>query len=250
MKTRPSDNAIFACLPPGVQAALSGDVELVEFRQGDLFHTPGALIEKVHFPVDGVVSVVTDLTDGGSVETASIGREGAVGLSSALTPIRAHGRVIGQAPGSAYVASSETMRRLAAESPPLREIIVRHGEIMLAQAQQSTACNIAHDVEERFCRWILSCDDRVRGPRVELTQEFLAMMLGVQRTTVSHVASTLQSAGLIRYNRGRIDILDRAGLERRSCECYEVVRRRSREFLPASADAATPTRPDEQPGLG
>ncbi len=237
-------------MPAGVRAALEPELRPISFGHGHLFHAPDTLIDEMHFPVDGVVSVLTELADGSAVETATIGREGVVGFASAFLPIRAHGRTIGQAPGAAFAVPSALVRSLAAESAPLRALVVGYGELVLAQSQQSAACNISHDVEERFSRWLLTCDDRVRGGRVDLTQEFLAMMLGVQRTTVSQVASTLQAAGLIRYNRGRIDILDRAGLEQRSCECYAAIRRRMRRFLPAEADGLTPTHADAHAGLG
>ena len=241
MKRRSSDNAVVAALPAGPRAVLQEELRLREFAQGEVFYDAGSPIRDVHFPVDGVLSVMTVMRNGAAVETATVGREGAVGLSGGLAPLFAHGRVIGQAPGAVFSAPAEVLRRLAAESAPLRELIVRYAEGVLAQAQQSVACNTLHDVEERFCRWILTCDDRVQGPRVNLTQEFLAVMLGVQRTTVSQVASTLQAEGLIRYSRGRIDILDRAALERRACECYGVIRRTMRTMLPAVDDALVPT---------
>ncbi len=250
MKLSFSDNALLAAMPAGVRAMIEPELELRPFGHGFPFYEPEAAIERVWFPLDGVISIVTVMADGSSVETATVGREGAIGLGSVIAPIRAHGRTIGQAPGQTVSLPSEMLRRLAIESAPLRELAMRYYEVVLAQAQQSVACNTLHDVEERLCRWILTCDDRVRGGRVELTQEFLAMMLGVQRTTVSQVASGLQAAGLIRYNRGRIDILDRPGLLLRACECYEVLRRRARAFLPQSADAATPTTAKESAELG
>ena len=234
-------NAVLESMPSGVRAALEPELKAVEFGHGHVFYKRGDLIETIHFPVDGVISVVTELTDGTSVETATVGRDGAVGLASALAPVKAHGLTIGQAPGMVLSAPTENLRRLAAESAPLRQLCVCYGDVLLAQAQQSVACNVLHDVEERFCRWLLMCDDRVVGGRVDLTQEFLAMMLGVQRTTISQVAGGLQAAGLIRYSRGRIDILDRAGLMLRGCECYETVRRLMREALPASVETLTPT---------
>lgn len=250
MAKQSDENAILAAMPVGVRAALEPELTPEGFGHGRLFYRPGEPIRTAYFPVDGVLSIVTEMADGAAVETATVGRESATGLSAALAPISAHGRTIGQAPGVVLSAPVETLRRLAAESAPLRELFVRVGEVTLSQAQQSVACNILHDVEERFCRWLLTCDDRVKGGRVDLTQEFLAMMLGVQRTTVSQVAAQLQAAGLIRYARGRIEILDRAGLKLRSCECYEVVRGKMRAFLPASADALTPTTSLDEANLG
>lgn len=241
MKRRSSDNALVAAMPAAVRTALDGELQLREFGHGYVFYEPGAAIRDVHFPVDGVLSVLTVMADGAAVETATVGREGAAGLSSGLTPIWAHGRVIGQAPGAVFSAPSDVLRRIATESLELRSLIVGYMEVGLAQAQQSVACNTLHSVEARFCRWILTCDDRVQGRRVELTQEFLAMMLGVQRTTVSQVASALQAAGVIRYNRGRIDIVDRPELEGRACECYAAVRRTMERLTPRSAEALTPT---------
>ena len=241
MRRRSSDNALVAALPAAARAALDGELQLCEFGHGHVFYEPGAAIRDVHFPVDGVLSVLTVMSDGAAVETATVGCEGAVGLSSCLTPTWAHGRVIGQAPGAVFSAPSDVLRRIAADSPEVRGLIVAYMEVALAQAQQSVACNTLHGVEARFCRWLLTCDDRVRGGRVDLTQEFLALMLGVQRTTVSQVASSLQAAGLIRYNRGRIDILDRAELEGRACECYEAVRRSLERLTPRSVEALTPT---------
>ena len=241
MKRRSADNAVIAALPAAARLALDGELQLREFGHGDVLYEPGAPIRDLHFPVDGVLSVITVMSDGSAVETATVGREGAVGLSSCLAPIWSHGRVIGQAPGAVFSAPNDVLRRLAAESGEVRGVIAGFMEATLAQAQQSVACNTLHGVEQRFCRWLLTCDDRVRGSRVELTQEFLAMMLGVQRTTVSQVASTLQAAGVIRYNRGRIDILDRPELERRACECYAAVRRTLERVAARSAEALTPS---------
>ena len=237
-------------MPSGVRAALEPELVRVEFGHGHVFYKRGEPIEAVHFPLEGVISVITELSDGSAVETATVGRDGAVGLAAMLAPVRASGTTIGQAPGAVLSTPVEALRRLAGESPELRRLAVGYIDVLLAQAQQSVACNILHDVEERFCRWLLMCDDRVTGGRVDLTQEFLAQMLGVQRTTVSQVAGGLQSAGLIRYSRGRIEILDRAGLTLRSCECYETVRRLMREALPLSNDALTPTSSADQRALG
>ncbi|HQR88419.1 MAG TPA: helix-turn-helix domain-containing protein, partial [Caulobacter sp.] len=126
------------------------------------------------------------------------------------------------------------MHDLSARLPTLRSLIDRHNEALFGHAIQSAACNALHAVEARFCRWLLSCDDRIDTNMVQLTQEVLADMLGVQRTTVTAVAGSLQTKGLIRYRRGVVDILDRAGLEAMACECYGAVRRGYERLLPAS----------------
>jgi CRP-like cAMP-binding protein len=135
-------------------------------------------------------------------------------------------------PGAAAQISTSKFQAVVAASPLIRDIIVRHNEVLLAQVQQSAACNALHEAESRFCRWLLQSRDRSDDDIVPITQEFLAQMLGVRRTTVTLVAQSLQDAGLLRYRRGRIEILDRSTLEERACECYGVVRRTIEQYLP------------------
>jgi CRP-like cAMP-binding protein len=204
------------------------------FERGEVFYEPGDLIEYVYFPHQGVLSLLSVLQDGSAIETSTVGRESATGLLAGLTPLHAFSRVIGQTPGFVSCIEAARLRSIAHGSPHLRDVILRHCDALLAVAQQSVACNALHDVEERFCRWLLTYHDRVEGDEVGVTQELLAMMLGVQRTTVTQVAGMLQESGLIRYQRGRISILDRAGLERRACECYRAVQRHAEHVLPES----------------
>ena len=205
-----------------------------DFERGQVFYEPGQPIDHVYFPHSGVLSVLSVLEDGSAIETSTVGRESAVGLLAGLTPLVSFSRVVGQSPGHVSRIEARRLRSLSAGSPVLRNIIMRHCDALLAHAQQSTACNALHDVEERFCRWLLTCHDRSDGNELNVTQEFLAMMLGVQRTTVTQVAGMLQEAELIRYQRGRIYIIDRPGLERRACECYRVIRRHAEAVLPPS----------------
>jgi hypothetical protein len=153
-------------------------------------------------------------------------------LLAALSRVTAFSRIVGQSAGEVSFIRASKLRAISTESPSLRDVIVRHCDALLANAQQSVACNALHDVEERFSRWLLTCHDRHDGDELNVTQEFLAMMLGVQRTTVTQVAGMLQEAGLIRYHRGRVTIVDRAGLERRACECYGLVKRHAEAVLP------------------
>ena len=205
-----------------------------EFDRGDVFYEPGDMIEHVYFPHRGVISLLSVLDDGSAIETSTVGRESAVGLLAGLTPLQSFSRVVGQSAGLVSRIEAGRLRAIANASPTLRDVITRHCDAMLAHAQQSVACNALHDVEERFCRWLLTCHDRADGDELGVTQEFLAMMLGVQRTTVTQVAGMLQDSRLIRYQRGRMVILDRAGLERRACECYHRVRRHAEKVLPES----------------
>jgi CRP-like cAMP-binding protein len=227
-------NALLCALDTATYDALAPHLSRVGFQRGDVFYQPGQAVDAVYFPHSGVASLLSVMEDGSAIETSTVGRESAVGLAAALTPVASFGRVVGQVSGEASRIDAGRLRRIAAGSPRLREAVVRHLDALLAGAQQSVACNALHDVEERFCRWLLTCHDRSDRDELQLTQEFLAMMLGVQRTTVSQVASLLQDAGLIRYQRGRMTILDRAGLERRACECYRRIRAHAERALPPS----------------
>jgi len=234
MKRDEMTNALVCALDLETFDRLAPHFEVAPFERGHVFYQPGDPVDRVYFPHKGVVSVLSVMADGAAVETSTVGRESAVGLLAALAHVAAFSRVIGQTSGVASSIDAARLRRLAEESPRLRSVIVRHCDALLAQAQQSVACNALHDVEERFCRWLLTCSDRSDGGEMRLTQEFLAMMLGVQRTTVSQVASTLQEAGAIRYQRGRVTITDRDALMRRSCECYERLRGHIARVLPTT----------------
>jgi CRP-like cAMP-binding protein len=252
-------NALLCALDLATYDQLAPHLTLVEFERGDVFYEPGQPMDAVYFPHSGVVSLLSVMHDGSAVETSTIGRESAVGLMAAMTRVAAFSRIVGQAAGAASRIDAERMRAIAQTSPLLRDIVLRHCDALLANAQQSVACNALHDVEERFCRWLLTCHDRTSSDELSLTQEFLAMMLGVQRTTVSQVAGLLQDAGLIRYQRGRMIIVDRAGLERRACECYGLIRGHAERVLPASpavngpcadlglSEAAAPVRAGSSP---
>jgi CRP-like cAMP-binding protein len=227
-------NQLLCALDVATYELLAPYLTLVEFDRGDVFYEPGQPIDAVYFPHSGVISLLSIMSDGSAVETSTVGRESAVGIMAGLTRVAAFSRIVGQSAGVASRIDAGALRRIAENHPVLCDVMLRHCDALLADAQQSVACNALHDVEERFCRWLLTCHDRSSGDELNLTQEFLAMMLGVQRTTVSQVAGLVQEAGLIRYQRGRLSILDRDGLERRACECYRRVRAHARRVLPVS----------------
>ena len=162
-----------------------------------------------------------------------MGREGSVGSLAGLGPRRSHTRAVVQVAGAASRIAAARFCKAAGESQAIRDTIVRYGEMLLIQVQQTAACNALHDVEERLSRWLLQARDRVDENTIRLTHEFLSQMLGVRRPTVTVVARTLQEAGLIRYHRGHIEIVDRRGLEARACECYSVIRRQIDKITPA-----------------
>lgn len=184
---------------------------------------PGEEVDTVWFPTTAVLSVVTVLKSGQEVETCTIGHESAFGLLNALGAPTAINRVVAQVPGKALRMPALRLKAAAALSGSIANLIVRHAQAKTAQVQQSAACNAVHSVDQRLCRWLLMTQDRTRGDSLPLTQEFLAFMLGVQRTTVTGAARALQAAGYIRYSRGKIEIVDRGGLEAGACECYASV---------------------------
>ena len=233
-----SANRLLASLPPEDLEALSRNLVTVTLEKGALLYEPGDEIDLIYFPHNAVVSLMTLMQSGEAIESATIGREGAVGFSAGVFPRRSLSRIIVQVAGSASRVPAAQLHQACRESGALRLLIDRHAEALFAHAIQSVACNALHSVEARFCRWLLCCHDRIDTDRVSLTQEFLADMLGVQRTTVTVVARTLQAAGLIRYSRGVVDILDRAGLEAITCECYGAVRRNYERLLFQPFDGA------------
>lgn len=204
----------------------------VDLERGRLLYDPGDPIDTVYFPHDGVISLMTLMENGAAIESATIGREGALGLMAAVAPRTSLSRAIVQTPCRAARIGASQLHEAWEKSAKIKELIDRHTEALFGHATQSVACNALHSVEARFCRWLLTCHDRISSHTIALTQEFLADMLGVQRTTVTAVARQLQEKGYIRYRRGVVDIIDRAGLEAMTCECYRVVRGNYERLLP------------------
>jgi CRP-like cAMP-binding protein len=163
------------------------------------------------------------LRDGKAIETATVGREGVVGAMAGLGLYKSLVRVVVQMPVGCSRIAATHFRTAAAGSEVIRNLCIRYNEVLLSQARVTAACNALHQIEARFCRWLLQSADRAASDTVGLTQEFLAEMLGVRRTSVTEVASKVQSAGVITYSRGVIKILDRPALMRMSCECYETL---------------------------
>lgn len=227
-------NRLLTALPSEDRALLTPHLSAVDLDKGRLLYEPGDRVDHVYFPDDCVISLMTLMENGAAIESATIGREGALGLMGAVAPRLSLSRAIVQAPGSALRVGAGPLHDVWTRSAALRDLVDRHNEALFGHAIQSVACNALHAVEARFCRWLLSCHDRIDTNTVSLTQEFLADMLGVQRTTVTAVAGSLQNKGLIRYRRGVVDILDRVGLEAMTCECYRAVRRGYERLLPTS----------------
>jgi CRP-like cAMP-binding protein len=225
-------NRLLTSLPAEDFAQLGPYLTPVELERGRLLYDPGDRIDVVYFPHDGVISLMTLMESGAAIESATIGREGALGLMAAVQPRTSLLRAIVQTPTQASRISAAQLHEAWEKSPRIRDLVERHQEALFGHAVQSVACNALHSVEARFCRWLLTCHDRISNDTIALTQEFLADMLGVQRTTVTAVARALQEKGAIRYRRGVVDIMDRSVLEALACECYGAIRRNYERLLP------------------
>jgi CRP-like cAMP-binding protein len=228
-------NRLLVSLSPADYALLSPHLGAVELERGRLLYDPGDRIDTVYFPHDGVISLMTLMENGAAIESATIGREGALGLTAAVGPLQSLSRTIVQTPVRASRISASQLHEAWKKSAALKALVERHREALFGHALQSVGCNALHSVEARFCRWLLTCHDRISTDTIALTQEFLADMLGVQRTTVTAVARGLQEKGVIRYRRGVVDIIDRPTLEALACECYGVIRRNYERLLPQTA---------------
>ncbi|GEO19350.1 Crp/Fnr family transcriptional regulator [Microvirga aerophila] len=227
-------NRLLAALEPEDFARLEPHLELVNLTLKQVLYETGDTITYAYFPHDAIISFVNVMEDGHTVEISVFGREGVSGVVSALVTREAFGRYIVQMAGTASRIRFEHLNQVRDSSPKLQQLILRYGEVLLAQTFQTVACNAVHAVEARCCRWILSMHDRADQNILPLTHEFLAEMLGVQRSTVSVVARTFQTAGLIRQSRGGITVTDRAGLEGMACECYSRIRRIYQRLLPGT----------------
>ncbi len=221
--TTVQSNRLLAAMPPAVLQLFSSDLKEKSFNQGVLLQEAGEPIEHVYFPQSGMISLLVVTMDGGAIEAATIGREGAIGIHAGLGRRIAFTRAIAQISARCFYVSAERFRQAAENCDVIGDIIARYTELLWAESQQITACNAKHSAEERLSRWLLQTRDRIGSDTVPLTQEFLSEMLGVRRTTVTLVARTLQASGLIKYRRGLIHIEDTEGLKQTSCECYAVV---------------------------
>jgi len=196
----------------------------VDLPFGTVVAEIGQPVHQVYFPHSGILSLVVEMEVGEMIETAMIGRDGVANAMSALNGQISFHKAIAQIAGTASAIGADALRPFADEFPPLRSALIGHEQVLLAQTQQSAACNASHTVEARLCRWLLRMHDLTQSSDLSLTQEFLAQMLGVRRTSVSLVAGQLQRGGLIKYRRGNIHLEDVEGLRGAACECYEKVR--------------------------
>lgn len=221
----PGKNRLLDALPSAEYQRLSSKLEPVSLAYKKVLYEPGGPMPYTYFPSSGMTSLVIAMQDGAAIETAVVGNEGMVGVHVFLGTDSAPSQAYMQVAGEGLQMRSEELRHEARTGGPLRELLQRYALATLIQTAQLAACNRLHPVEERCARWLLSAHDRADSDILPLTQEFLGLMLGVRRASVTTTAAILQQAKLIDYQRGRITVLDRAGLEEAACECYGVMRR-------------------------
>lgn len=224
-------NLFLSALPAAEQMRLRPSLAFHRLPQGLVLQEPEQRIEHVYFVESGMISLVAMMQDGAAIETATLGREAILGSLSALGNHTAGTRAIVQIDATAWRMPVADFRSAVGQSPVLRKMALLSSELMLAQMQQTAACNALHTADRRLCRWIVQVRDRIDDDVIRLTHDFLAQMLAVRRPTVSLIAYGLQQAGLIRYQRGKISILDPAGLERGACECVGALREKTHRII-------------------
>ena len=217
-------NKLLAALPPEIYARLTPHLESFHLHYATILAEMGDRLKSVFFPNSGMVSLISLTEEGGTLEVGITGYDGVVGLSIFLGVEESQYRLLVQGEGNAFRMDAEVFKAECNREPSLQKVMLRYTQALMTQITQAAICNRFHDVEARLCRWLLQSQDCMRSSDLQLTQDFLATMLGVHRPGVTIAAGNLQTAGLINYYRGHITILDRKRLESASCECYGVVK--------------------------
>ena len=227
-------NRLIAALPPTCVEEWRSFAGPVQMEQGETVCEPGSSIRFVHFPIDAVVALLSVLATGTSIQIGMVGFEGVVGITSFLSGRTANTRAVIQVPGAAIRVPAHLVRKAFDQGGAVMHLLLRYTQARMAQLSQTAACNRYHRPDQQLCRWLLLSLDRVAASELVTTHELIASMLGVRRETVTDAVRRLQASGLIRSTRGRVQVLDRAGLERRACECYRAVRSEYQRLLAAS----------------
>jgi len=230
-------NQLLGALEPASRARIDPHLVPVTFKLGAVVCEAGGLLDHAYFPQGSVLSLFTVLENGSAIETATIGREGAFGLFAAMVGRVSFNRCLVQMEGGLVRCPIGLLRSEFNRSEYVRDLFVGYSETQLSQVQQTVACNTMHSTKQRLCRWLLMMHDHAQDEALPCTHEVLADMLGANRKSVTLAAQALQAAGLIRYRRGKIRILDRPGLQKAACECYATVRNRFDAFLAAPVNA-------------
>lgn len=235
----PKQNHLLDALLSAELDRLSPDLELVEMPLGKVLYESGGILEHVYFPTNSIISLLYVMENGSSAEIAVVGNEGILGISLFMGGETTSSRAVVQSAGHAYRLKAQLLKDEFNRSGPVQRLLLRYTQALITQMAQTAVCNRHHTVEQQLCRWLLLSLDRLATDELTMTQELIANMLGVRREGVTDAAGKLQRDGLINYSRGRITVLDRPKLEKRSCECYQVVKIEFDRLLPALHGIAT-----------
>ncbi len=227
----PKQNQLLAALPAADYGRLLPHLEFVTWPLGLVVFESGAELRHLYFPASGIVSLLYAMENGASTEIAVIGNEGVVGIALFMGGESTPSRAVVQSAGHGYRLKAAVLKKEFDLGGPLQYLLLRYTQALIAQMTQTAVCNRHHAVDQQLCRWLLLSLDRLPSNKLAMTQELIANMLGVRREGVTEAAGKLQRAGLIRYSRGRIEVLDRPGLEQEVCECYAVVKKESDRLL-------------------
>jgi len=230
---RPGHNHLLAALPAAEWERWLPDLELIELPLGEVLYESGRTLAHVYFPTDAIVSLLYVMENGSSAEIAVVGNEGVVGISLFMGGGSTPSRAVVQSAGHGYRLSAQNIKEEFNRSGPVMHLLLRYTQALITQMAQTAVCNRHHSLDQQLCRWLLLSLDRLNGNQLVMTQELIANMLGVRREGVTEGALKLQKSGLIQYTRGRITVLDRPGLEARTCECYAVVKKEYDRLLPS-----------------
>jgi CRP-like cAMP-binding protein len=225
-------NHLLDALPKSDYERLVAHLELVPMELGAVLYEPGARMRYVYFPTTSIVSLLYVMENGASAEIAIVGNEGMLGIALFMGGETTPSRAVVQSAGSGFRLRAQLLKEEFSRFGPMLRLLLRYTQGLITQMAQTAVCNRHHSVDQQLCRWLLLSLDRLSSNELAMTQELIANMLGVRREGVTEAAGKLQDAGLIRYHRGKITVLDRRGLEQRSCECYEVVKREFDRLLP------------------
>jgi CRP-like cAMP-binding protein len=231
----PQQNHLLAALPAGDYERLVPHLELIPLKLGEVLYEPGVQLRYVYFPTTSIVSLLYVMEDGASAEIAIVGNEGILGISLFMGGETTPSRAVVQSAGYGYRLKAQLLKDEFQRFGPMLHLLLRYTQALITQMAQTAVCNRHHSVDQQLCRWLLLSLDRLASNELSMTQELIANMLGVRREGVTEAAGKLQDAGLISYRRGRITVLDRPGLEARSCECYQVVKKELDRLLPYTA---------------
>jgi CRP-like cAMP-binding protein len=229
----PCQNHLLRALPATDLERLQAGLKLVTMPLGHVLYESGSRQRRVYFPTTAIVSLLYMMADGASAEIAVVGNEGIIGVSLFMGGETTPSRAVVQSAGHAYQLSGKLLKEEFTRGGPMQHLLLRYTQALLTQMAQTAVCNRHHTLDQQLCRWLLLSLDRLSGNELIMTQELIANMLGVRREGVTEAAGNLQAAGLIKYSRGHIKVLDRAGLEVRTCECYAVVKKEFDRLLPA-----------------